>query len=76
MPFKHEFGESPKLKDGLMYLQDFSRLKAILFNNVATCYFNMDEIVKSEQFNDLSTVEDPDYAKGMLRKILIMERKG
>eukprot|EP00347_Sterkiella_histriomuscorum_P013270 403365360 len=76
LPFKTEFGENPKLTDGSMYYQEFSRLKSMLFNNISVCYFNMNSIPKSEKFNDMALMEDPDYAKALIRKILIQENKG
>jgi hypothetical protein len=41
MPYAHQIGESPPLKDGSMYAQEFSRLKSAIYNNISTCYFNM-----------------------------------
>ena len=31
---------------------------------------------KAELYNDMALMEDPDYAKALLRKVLILERKG
>ena len=39
LPFKMEIGECPEPKEGLMYYQDFTRLKAVLMNNLASCFF-------------------------------------
>jgi hypothetical protein len=36
----------------------------------------MNNIAQSDKFNDMSLMEDPDYAKALLRKILILEKKG
>ena len=57
-------------------MQDFTRLKAILYNNMSACYFNLEAWQKSEYFNDLALSEDPDYAKALYRNILILEQKG
>lgn len=76
LPFKCEFGDSPTLQDGAMYYQDFSRLKSILFNNISACYFNMNAMDKSDSFNDRALMEDPDFAKALYRKVLILEKNG
>ena len=73
LPYRCEFGENPKLTDGSMYYQEFSRLKSMLFNNISVCYFSMNNIPQSEKFNDMALMEDPDYAKALLRKIMISE---
>ena len=39
MPFRMEIGECPEPGEGLMYRQDFHRLKAILLNNISSCFF-------------------------------------
>ena len=57
-------------------MQDFLRLKAMLYNNISTCYFHLGNIHKAEFNNEMALVEEPDYAKGLLRKILILEKKG
>jgi hypothetical protein len=59
-----------------MFHQDFVRLKAILNNNISMCYFNMNQIPKSVQYNDHALMEDPDYAKALYRKVLILEKQG
>lgn len=51
-------------------------MKAMLFNNIATCYYHLGQIDKADHMNDLALVEEPDYAKAMLRKVLILERRG
>ena len=51
-------------------------MKAMLLNNISTCYFHLGKLKEADQFNDLALMEDPDYAKGMLRKVLILERQG
>ena len=76
MPFRCEFGENPKLEVGCMYLQDFTRLKSVLFNNISTCYFHLNSIPKADQYNDMALMEDPDFAKALYRKCMILEKKG
>jgi tetratricopeptide (TPR) repeat protein len=51
-------------------------MKAMLFNNIATCYFHLDDLEKADHLNDLALIEEPDYAKALLRKGLILERRG
>jgi hypothetical protein len=51
-------------------------MKAMLYNNISTSYFHMNAIPKAEYFNELALVEEPDYAKALLRKVLILEKKG
>lgn len=51
-------------------------MKAMLFNNISTCYFHMNALPKSDYYNDMALMEEPDYAKALLRKALILERKG
>ena len=76
LPFKSDFGEDIKLEEGLMYHQDFARLKSTLYNNISTSYYHMNSLQKADAFNDLALMEDPDYAKALLRKVLILEKKG
>lgn len=76
LPFKNEIGESPKLEEGMIYHQDFARMKAILYNNISTSYFHLQNLAKADAFNDMALMEDPDYARALLRKILILEKKG
>jgi tetratricopeptide (TPR) repeat protein len=59
-----------------IFAQDLIRMKAMLLNNLSTCYFYLGRMRESEEFNDLALMEDPDYAKGMLRKALILEKNG
>ena len=59
-----------------MYNQEFYRLKATYLNNLASCFFSVDEIEESDKFNDMALMEDPSYAKGYYRKCLILEAKG
>jgi tetratricopeptide (TPR) repeat protein len=51
-------------------------MKAMLYNNISTCYFHMGNIDKSELNNEMALIEEPDYAKALLRKCMILERKG
>ena len=51
-------------------------MKAMLYNNIATCLFHMGNLPKAELNNEMALVEEPDYAKALLRKVLILERKG
>ena len=76
LPFKLEIGDSPALKDGLMYQQDFNRLKATLLNNIASCFFNEGFIDQADKFNDKALMEDPDYARAHYRKCTILEQRG
>ena len=76
LPFKLEIGESPALKDGLLYYQDFNRLRATLLNNIASCFFNEGFIDQSDKFNDKALMEDPDYARAHFRKCTILESRG
>jgi hypothetical protein len=48
----------------------------MLYNNIATSFFHLNQIQKAELYNDMALMEDPDYAKALLRKVLILERKG
>jgi tetratricopeptide (TPR) repeat protein len=59
-----------------IFVQDLSRMKAMLYNNIATCFFHMGNLPKAEINNEMALVEEPDYAKALLRKVLILERKG
>ena len=59
-----------------IYAQDLSRMKAMLYNNIATCLFHMNDLAKAELNNEMALIEEPDYAKALLRKVLILERKG
>ena len=36
----------------------------------------MSSMDKADNFNDKALMEDPDYAKALMRKIMIMEKKG
>ena len=76
LPYKMEIGKSPDLEDGAMYLQDFSRLKAVLLNNLASCMFYQDMLDQADQFNDMALMEDPDYGKVHYRKCTILEKRG
>ena len=71
-----EIGESPELEDGMMYLQDFTRLKAVLLNNLSSCCFNQDLLSQADTFNDMALMEDPDYGKAYYRKCMILQKKG
>ncbi len=72
----HEHGEDPTGVLGI-FAQDLSRMKAMLLNNIATCFFHIGgDLTKAEYFNDLALMEDPDYAKAMLRKVYILQKKG
>ena len=60
-----------------IFAQDLSRMKAMLLNNISTSFFHMEgKLTESEYFNDMALMEDPDYAKAMLRKVLILQKKG
>ena len=59
-----------------IFVQDLSRMKAVLYNNIASCFFHMGNFPKAEINNEMALVEEPDYAKALLRKVLILERKG
>ena len=48
MPYKMEFGEDVKLETGGVYLQDFERMKAILYNNISTCCFQMGKVEEAD----------------------------
>lgn len=48
----------------------------MLFNNISACYFNLNNLEKSDKFNNLALMEDPDYAKALFRKVLILEKNG
>ena len=76
LPCRMEIGESPELEDGAMYLQDFSRLKAVLLNNLASCCFCQNYIDQADQFNDMALMEDPDYGRAHYRKCTILEKRG
>ncbi len=76
LPYKQEIGESPKLDEGIIYYQDFSRIKAVLYNNISTCFFKMGDLNQSDMFNDKALMEDPDYGKAHYRKCKILQKKG
>lgn len=76
LPYKDNFGQLEKLQDGQMFLQDFQRLKAILFNNVSSCFFKYGNLDEAEKYNDMSVIQDPDYGKAHYRKCCILEKKG
>jgi len=59
-----------------IYAQDLSRMKAMLLNNIATCHFHMNNLPKAELHNEMALMEEPDYAKALLRKVYILEKKG
>ena len=73
LPMKREIGESPKLEENIMYLQDFQRLKATFFNNLSSCLFNQNRIDQADKFNDMALMEDPGYARAHFRKCTILE---
>ena len=75
-PFKLEIGENPKLKDTEMFHQDFNRMKAILHNNISMSYFRLNKIPKADNSNSQALAADPDYAKALYWKLLIMEKLG
>lgn len=51
-------------------------MKAILLNNVSTCFFCRGDFDKAEEFNDQAMTVDPEYPKALLRKCLILEHNG
>jgi len=51
-------------------------MKAMLYNNIATCHFHMNNLPKAELHNEMALMEEPDYAKALLRKVYILEKKG
>ena len=59
-----------------MFHQDFTRLKAILFNNLSTCLFSLGNMQQADKFNDMALMEDPDYGRAHYRKVAILEKKG
>ena len=75
LPYKDNFGKLEKLQEGQMYHQDFQRLKAILFNNVSSCFFKYGNMEQAEKYNDMSIIQDPDYGKAHFRKCTILEKK-
>ena len=49
----------------------------MLLNNISASFFHIEgKLSESEYFNDMALMEDPDYAKAMLRKVLILQKKG
>ncbi len=76
MPYRMQIGEDPKVPAGSIFYQDFCRVKSMLRNNIAVCYFNLNKMRECEKFNDMALMEDPDYGKALLRKCLILEKKG
>lgn len=59
-----------------MFDQEFQRLKAIIFNNISSCFFKSDNIQEADRYNDLAVVQDPDYGKAHYRKCCILLKKG
>eukprot|EP00356_Strombidium_inclinatum_P015187 CAMPEP_0170482662 /NCGR_PEP_ID=MMETSP0208-20121228/2583_1 /TAXON_ID=197538 /ORGANISM="Strombidium inclinatum, Strain S3" /LENGTH=221 /DNA_ID=CAMNT_0010755521 /DNA_START=3 /DNA_END=665 /DNA_ORIENTATION=- len=76
LPFKMEIGDCPEPGENLMYYQDFVRLKAVLLNNLSSCFYFQGQIDQAEKLNDLSIIEDPDYARAHFRKCTILEKRG
>ena len=70
-----EFGEPVEKKEGLIYIQDLYRLKAILFNNISMCYYRWGKIDQADKFNDMAIMEDPDYARATYQKCKILESR-
>ena len=52
------------------------RLKAVLLNNLASCFFNEGFIDQADKFNDMALIEDPEYARAHYRKCTILAHKG
>ena len=76
MPYKTDFGKPHELEEGSIYYQDFCRLKAVLNNNVAASWFNLNNIDEADSFNNQALIEDPDYCKALHRKCLILQKQG
>ena len=51
-------------------------MKSMLYNNLSTCYFHMNNLPQAELHNEYALMEEPDYAKAYLRKVCILEKKG
>ena len=76
LPPKYEFGDQGECKKDSMYHQDFTRLKAVCLNNLASCFFNEGFIDQADKFNDMALTEDPDYARAHYRKCTILAERG
>jgi len=74
MEYKCVF-EDVKLRPGAVYVQDFTRLKAILLQCASACYLELGRVEKSEQFNDMAIAEDPDLGATIVTKMLIHEKR-
>lgn len=66
-----EAEEAGELKEEGMDFKEFSRLKAIIYNNIATCLFQLDELEQADLFNTHAIREDPTYPKAIYRMALI-----
>ena len=63
-------------ENGPISEQDFMRLKAILFYNAATCWYNLGKYELWEHLNYLSISEDPEYPWALHRLVLLHEKAG
>ena len=59
-----------------MYQQDLARLIAQMHNNMSLVYFKADALEQADLANSYALIEDPDYAKAMLRLVQIKEAQG
>ena len=50
-------------------------MKAVLYNNLSSCYCKFGNYEEAESLNDNALVEDP-FSKVYYRKCLILEAKG
>ena len=63
-------------ENGPLNEQDYQRLKAILFYNAATCWYNLGKYELWEHLNYLSISEDPEYPWALHRLVLLHEKAG
>lgn len=52
------------------------RLKAVLNNNIATCYCRLKQYERADLYNNSALMEDPDYPKALQRKCEILFESG
>eukprot|EP00352_Strombidinopsis_acuminata_P008516 CAMPEP_0176372600 /NCGR_PEP_ID=MMETSP0126-20121128/25492_1 /TAXON_ID=141414 ORGANISM="Strombidinopsis acuminatum, Strain SPMC142" /NCGR_SAMPLE_ID=MMETSP0126 /ASSEMBLY_ACC=CAM_ASM_000229 /LENGTH=100 /DNA_ID=CAMNT_0017732483 /DNA_START=81 /DNA_END=383 /DNA_ORIENTATION=+ len=51
-------------------------MKAVLNNNIATCFLKFDALDKADEYNTYALVEDADLPRAFTNKMKIMEARG
>lgn len=55
--------------------RDDKVLRSVLFNNIATCWYEKDDNTKCLHFVEKSLLQQPTYAKALFRKALVFEKQ-